>query len=205
MGLSDDMRRICARLADEGYAAIAPDLYSHGAKPLCVARVLGDLMTGAHGRTLDDIESARAHLVELPGVDGDRIAAIGFCMGGGFVLTYAAERGGLRAASVSYGAVPKDRAALTTVCPIVASYGADDKVFAAHARRLEKHLDELGIDHDVKVYAGVGHSFMNDLSQSAPSWFLKLPNPMAAGFDEAASEDAWARILAFFSRYLAPG
>jgi carboxymethylenebutenolidase len=202
LGLSDDMRRICGRLAAEGYAAIAPDLYSHGSKPLCVARVMGGLVRGAASRTLDDIEAARAHLALLPGVDGDRTVAIGFCMGGGFALTYAAERGGLRAAAVSYGAVPKDRADLTTVCPIVGSYGRLDKPFLAHAERLERHLDELGIDHDVKIYDGVGHSFMNDLSMSAPGWLLKLPSPMVAGYDEAAAEDAWRRILAFFSTHL---
>ena len=202
LGLSDDMRRICARLADEGYAAIAPDLYSHGAKPLCVARVLTDLVSGAHGRTLDDIEAAREHLVNLPGVDGERLVAIGFCMGGGFALSYAAQRGGLRAASVNYGSVPKGAAALTTVCPIVGSYGGDDKLFLSHARRLERHLDELAIDHDVKIYDGVGHSFMNDLSRSAPRWLTRLPNPMAEGYDETAAEDAWTRILAFFADHL---
>jgi carboxymethylenebutenolidase len=201
-GLSDDVRRICGRLADEGFAAVAPDLYSHGAKALCVARVMGDLATGAHGRTLDDIEAARAHLSDLPDVDGDRMAIIGFCMGGGFALTYAAQRGGLRAASVNYGTVPRDKAALTTVCPVVGSYGAKDKPFLGHAKRLERHLGELAIEHDVKIYDGVGHSFMNDLSLSSPGWMLKMPNPMSAAYDEAAAEDAWARIFAFFREHL---
>jgi carboxymethylenebutenolidase len=202
LGLSDDVRRICGRLADEGYAAIAPDLYSHGAKPLCVARVLGDLARGAGSRTLDDIEAARAHLALLPGVDGDRTVAVGFCMGGGFTLTYASERGGLRAAAVSYGPVPKEREALTTVCPIVGSYGGADKQLLKHAARLEQHLSELGVEHDVKVYDGVGHSFMNDLTLSAPPWLLKLPSPLAKAYDEAAAEDAWRRILDFFAAHL---
>ena len=43
-GLNDDMRRICRRFADEGYAAICVDLYSHGAKPFCLARVVVDFV-----------------------------------------------------------------------------------------------------------------------------------------------------------------
>src|ERR1700730_16021795 len=44
-GLNADMRRIAARLASEGYAALAPDLYSHGNKAVCLTRVIIDMVT----------------------------------------------------------------------------------------------------------------------------------------------------------------
>lgn len=196
-GLNDDMRRIAARFAAEGYVAVVPDLYSRGNKLVCLTRVLTDA-SGDRG-TLDDIEAARRHLADRPDVATDRIGVAGFCLGGGFALLFAA-RGGARAASVNYGRVPKRRERLADLCPVVAGYGADDRVFRADASRLEAHLDALGVPHDVKVYEGVGHSFMS--YDNGPAWMQRVPSPMSVGYDEAAAEDNWRRILAFFAEHM---
>ena len=42
-GLNDDIRRIAARFADNGYVAVAPDLYSNGNKGLCLTRTMFDM------------------------------------------------------------------------------------------------------------------------------------------------------------------
>ena len=81
-------------------------------------------------------------------------------MGGGFALLYAV-RAPLGAAGVFYGQVPSTAAELRGVCPVVAGYGGRDKLFAAHGRRLETHLQELGVSHDVRMYPEAGHSFMS--------------------------------------------
>jgi carboxymethylenebutenolidase len=199
-GLNDDIRRIAGRFAAEGYAALAPDLYGHGNKALCLTRVLAAAVSGdAERRTLDDIEAARQYLASRPEVDAGRLAVAGFCLGGGFALLFAAK-GGVKAASVNYGTVPKDKAKLQPVCPVVASYGALDKQFAPQAERLEGHLTDLGVTHDVKVYEGVGHAFLS--YGNAPSWMARIELGMHAGYDEAAAEDAWARILAFFGEHV---
>ncbi|MDQ1445418.1 MAG: carboxymethylenebutenolidase [Acidimicrobiaceae bacterium] len=198
-GLNDDMRRIARRFADNGYVAMAPDLFSHGNKAVCLARVLADVARGGQGRTLDDVVSARNALGEMDGVDPARVGVAGFCMGGNFALLLGAT-GTVQASAVNYGAVPKRRDDLRAVCPVVASYGAGDRVFAGQARRLEEHLTALGVPHDVKVYEGVGHSFLN--WENAPAWMLKLPSPMHPGYSEPAAEDAWARMLGFFSQYV---
>jgi carboxymethylenebutenolidase len=101
---------------------------------------------------------------------------------------------------VNYGAVPKDRDALRSVCPVVASYGALDRQFASHARRLEEHLEALGVPHDIETYEGVGHSFMS--YDNAPAWMLRLNTRMGAGYRETESEDSWRRILAFFDEHV---
>lgn len=200
-GLNDDMRRIARRFAAEGYVAAAPDLYAHGAKAICMARMLArGPDSGAGARAMADIDACAARLEARPDVDAERLAVIGFCMGGGFALA-CATKGRVKAAAVSYGAVPKERSALEGVCPVVAQYGALDRSFAKQALRLVEHLSALGVAHDVKVYEGVGHSFMS--YDNAPAWLLKLPSPMHVGYDEAAAEDAWARILAFFAEHLA--
>jgi carboxymethylenebutenolidase len=189
VGLNDDMRAVTDRLAAAGYAAVAPDLFSDGPTSLCVARTVldasrGGLATGAK------IESVRRWLAARPEVDGRPIGIIGFCMGGGFALT-AAVRSDLAAASVNYGAVPDD---LAGVCPVVASYGDRDRLFRSAAVTLEARLTALGVPHDVAVYPGVGHSFMN-----------RYGGPLGRVFhpyDEAAAEDSWRRILDFFAVHL---
>lgn len=198
-GLNDDMRRIAATLADHGYVALAPDLYSKGNRVACLSRLMVDAAFASQRGLLADLDACVAHLSSLDGVDADRVGVIGFCMGGGFALAVAA-RGGVRVASVNYGTVPKDAKALDNSCPVVASFGATDRVFASHAARLEAHLDSLGIDHDVKLYEGVGHSFLSH--NNVPSWMAHLPSPLNPGYDGDAAADAWARIHAFFDRYL---
>jgi dienelactone hydrolase len=83
-------------------------------------------------------------------------------MGGGFAVVLAAGHG-FEASSVNYGALPKNaQDLLANACPMVASYGARDRSVGDAPVRLKRILDRNGIDNDVKVYPGVGHSFMNN-------------------------------------------
>ena len=203
-GLNDDIRRHTARFAREGYVAVAPDLYSSGAsRALCMVRVMRDLATRTQGGAFADIEATRRALVDRPDVDGERVGVVGFCMGGGFALAYGA-RGKVGAAGVNYGVVPRDRTQLEGVCPVVASYGALDRTLRAAPGRLEEHLRALGVPHDIKVYEGVGHSFLS--YDNKPEWMdrMPMPDPMHLGYDETASEDAWRRMLGFFAEHLPP-
>jgi carboxymethylenebutenolidase len=195
-GLNRDIRRITSRFADEGYVALAPDLYSAGNRLRC----LSALLLGPHQeQSLGLVEAARHALADRTDVDERRIAVIGFCMGGGFALAFAG-RGGVQAASVNYGAVDKDRSKYADVCPVVAGYGARDKLFTKQAVRLEEHLAAIGVPHDVKVYENVGHSFMS--YDNGPAWMMKIPNPLHAGYSEPEAEDNWGRILAFFAEHV---
>lgn len=198
-GLNDDIRRISRRFADNGYVALAPDLYSQGNKAVCLSRVLTDVARGARGRTLDDLVALRAAFAARDDVDESRVAVVGFCMGGSFALMLGTTAG-VSAAAVNYGAVPKSRDELDGVCPVVASYGGLDSVFAKQGRRLEQHLQELGVPHDVKVYEGVGHSFLS--WDNVPSWMAKLPSPMNPGYSDAEAEDAWGRMLTFLADHV---
>jgi carboxymethylenebutenolidase len=58
------------------------------------------------------------------------------------------------------------------------------------------------VDHDVKTYPEAGHSFMSH--GSGPVAWIGARTRMRAGYAEAAAEDAWARMLAFFDRHLGP-
>jgi carboxymethylenebutenolidase len=198
-GLNDDIRRIAHRFAENGYVALAPDLYSHGSRARCLTRVMLDTYRGAGEGTLGDIEATRAALAERLEVDAERIAVVGFCQGGGFALAFAG-RGGVQAVAPNYGAVPRAQGSLDQICPVVASYGGRDRfVGAKEAAKLERYLTELGVPHDVKVYENVGHSFMGQ----ADTWMARLPSPLHPGYSEPEAEDAWRRILDFFGEHLA--
>lgn len=197
-GLNDDIRRIADRFADNGYLAVAPDLYaSRGHRPLCILRVMRDLSRGG-GQALDQIESTRQWVVDR-GISPDRIGVSGFCLGGGFTVL-AAGQGNYAVAAPFYGDVPRSKRKVAGLCPTVASFGSEDGAFAHGAERLQAHLERLEQAHDVKTYEGVGHSFMSE----QPRWarpFNGMP-PMHVGYDEEAAEDAWKRVLGFFDTHL---
>ncbi|MFZ1156084.1 MAG: dienelactone hydrolase family protein [Solirubrobacteraceae bacterium] len=196
-GLNDDIRRIAARFAEEGYAALVPNLFSHGSRIACLSRVMTDMVRGSIDREIADILAARAALADRPDVDADRIAVAGFCLGGGFALI-AATKPGFRAAAVNYGDVPKSRSRLDGACPVVASFGGRDRLFGRNmAERLEAHLSALGVTHDIQTYGDAGHSFFSQY-EGWQGWLARLPSPMAVGPDAAASVDGWQRMLAFF-------
>ena len=200
-GLNRDIRRIARRFADAGYVAIAPDLYSHGTRLICLTRVIVDMLRGGASREVADILAVRDALAQRPEVDPERIAIAGFCQGGGFALI-AGTNPGFRAAAVNYGDVPRSSELLKGVCPVVASYGARDRFFGrVMAKRLERHLEALGVPHDVKTYDGAGHSFFSTVD-GWQGWLARVPTPLAVGYDEAAAEDGWRRMLAFFEEHV---
>src|SRR6266481_243575 len=90
-GLNDDIRRISGKVADLGYAALAPDLYDGpGSRFICIARTLLTLNRG-EGTAYKDLDAARKFLQQQPGVDSTRIGVIGFCVGGGFAKMFASQ------------------------------------------------------------------------------------------------------------------
>ncbi|MEM6927592.1 MAG: dienelactone hydrolase family protein [Myxococcota bacterium] len=198
-GFRQDTLRHCDRFADEGYVALAPDLFA-GGRPGCVVATLRS-MVSQKGEGFAVIDAARQHLADDPEVDGDKLAVIGFCMGGGFALVAAADQA-FAVAAPFYGAVPREARRLQGVCPLIAQYGARDTAFTSHAGRLAAHLTELEIPHEVVMHDGVGHSFMND----HPGLFFAVSShlpPLHAGYDAATEADAWSRVLAFFDEHLA--
>jgi carboxymethylenebutenolidase len=200
-GFRPDIRRIACRLADSGYATLAPALFDGaGAAGLCVWRTFRDYQRGT-GPSFERIEAAQRYLAGEAQIDPDRIGITGFCLGGGFAIFYAA-RGGVRVCAPYYGETPKTAEELSRVCPVVAGFGDLDKPFAKRGRRLERHLEQLGIPHDVKIYPGVGHSYMNDHGAGPIISALVRATPIHAAYDEEAAEDSWQRMLTFFAEHL---
>lgn len=195
-GVDTFVHGMVERLANAGYAAVAPDLYHRqtesGTPSERRARLLdSELVT--------DVNAAVAWLRARPDIDPRRIGIIGFCMGGRVAWLMAAANPGLRAAVIYYGGnimvpwgpnepSPYERAR-EIGCPILFHFGAEDEnPSPADREKLEAALARHGKPHEFYSYAGAGHAFMNFTS--------------AERYRAAAAEASWPRTLEFLSRHL---
>jgi carboxymethylenebutenolidase len=200
-GLNDDLRRIAARFADNGYVALAPDFVGGGApKAICIARFFRGIGQIGTGQPYRDLASARAWLVGRPDVDEGRIGIVGFCVGGGFAILHATEAHDVQVIAPFYAHLPHDLDALRGLCPVVASYGGRDRSLRGAGDRLAAALGRFDIPHDVRTYDEAGHSFMNQ--RLGVSGWIGRVSPMHAEYVESAAEDAWRRMLDFFALHL---
>jgi carboxymethylenebutenolidase len=199
LGLTADLRRITDRFAANGYLALAPALYGRGLKIRCMISTIRAHFAG-HGAAYDNIEAARHHLIANERCTG-KVGLVGFCMGGGFGLQLA-PRGLFNATAPNYGLLPKNIEALHRSCPVVASFGATDRVVRrGTAAQLEAALAPGNVPRDVKEYPNAGHSFMNNYNYiPGPIQFISRITGMA--YCEPEAEDAWQRILTFFNEHL---
>ena len=127
-------------------------------------------------------------------------------MGGDFALMMAPRRHGFSASSVNYGGATKEvERSLPDVCPIVGSYGANDRWPGLRRvpDRLESMLAAAGVEHDIKVYPDAGHGFLNDHAPAElPLWVKAIAKLAAADYHEPSARDARRRILDFFDVHL---
>jgi carboxymethylenebutenolidase len=197
-GLDPDIRGHADRFAGRGYVALAPDLLSLGRPRLRCLLAAFRAMSRRSGPAFDVIEAARDAVAGRDDCTG-RVGVIGFCMGGGFALL-AAPRGWFDASSVNYGVVPEDaHELLRTACPIVGTYGANDRFLRGAPERLDRSLAANAIVHDVKEYPGASHSLLNR-HHGVP---MLIDRVAGTGWHEPSARDALARIDAFFDRHVA--
>ena len=200
LGLTADLKRITDRLAANGYIALAPALYGgRGPKIKCMISTIRAHFAGK-GAAYDDLVAARDHLITDPRCTG-KIGLIGFCMGAGFCLQLA-PRGLFDATAPNYGLLPNNLEALSQSCPVVASFGAKDRIVApGTATKLDAALAQGDVPRDIKEYPAAAHSFMNNWGIPGPIRVVERVAGMA--YCEPEAEDAWQRIHAFFDEHLA--
>lgn len=186
-GLNENMRDIARRFASEGYAALAVDLFAGRNQVICMFRFFGgSLLNSLNHGGINDLKASLSWLEKHPQVDGARVGAIGFCLGGGFAIAWASADPRLKVIAPFYGMNPRPLDAVARSCPVVGSYPEKDFTKSA-AEKLEAKLTEHQIEHDIKIYPEAKHSFFND---------------RGGNYHPVAAEDAWARTLAFFRQHI---
>jgi carboxymethylenebutenolidase len=189
-GLNQDIRNIAQRLAEEGYVAVAVDLFSGRSRAVCLARVFYGLLIRPLGNgVVAEVQGALQALRTHAKVNPARTGAIGFCMGGSYALQLACVDEDLRAASIFYAQNPKPLTALANACPIVGSYPGQDFTAKA-AQELEARLERYDVPYDIKTYPGARHSFFKQHGRA---------------HDPEAAADAWRRTMSFFETHLRAG
>ena len=183
-GLVDHVRDVCDRLAREGFVALAPDLYrgESTADPDSAGRLMLDLEIPRASR---DLAGAVATLLSHDAVDGPRVGAIGFCMGGQLALHAATQNPRIGAVVDFYGVHPKVELDLTALeAPVLGVFAElDEFVPPDAARALEAALRDAGKRSDFTIHPGARHAFFNDTRADV--------------FDAEAAARAWGDTLAF--------
>jgi carboxymethylenebutenolidase len=192
-GLNEHVKDIARRYAQEGYVAIAPDLYSRLGHALTTnPNEAGKLMSALKQEDgLKDLGATVAYAKSAAGVDARRIGVTGFCMGGSYALMLACVNRDIRAAVPFYGQVPNpDTPIQNLTAPVLYIYGEDDGwITRADVQRLASAFKKYGKKGEIKTYPGAPHAFFNDTRKDV--------------YRPAESSDAWARTLAFFRTHMA--
>ena len=186
-GLTDWVKEQAQKLAEQGYIALAVDLYK--GQVTTDPEVAHELMRGLpQDRAVSDLKAGFAYLATRKDVDHDHIGSIGWCMGGGYALQLAIHEPHLAACVVNYGALPTDPNDIQQIlAPVLGSFGANDRgITPTDVQGFEKTMRGMNRRIDVKIYDGAGHGFENSTN--------------TAGYRPDAAADAWARTLAFLGK-----
>jgi len=161
-GVNDWVKEQASKLADQGYVALAVDLYR--GKVAANSDMAHELSRGLpEDRAKRDLHAAFEYLGAQPNVKRDRIGAIGWCMGGGYSLDVALQEPGLAAAVINYGHLATDPDALKKIkAPILGLFGGQDHgITPDDVHKFEQQMKQLGKKVDVKIYDDAGHAFEN--------------------------------------------
>jgi len=207
-GLTDHAKDLAQRLAGEGFAVLALDLYrrldevkidnpGEWMRALSDPQILGDVQSGA--------DFLAAHSI----TDGKKIGVIGFCMGGMYALMAGATCTGFGASVPFYGLLshqhgilyteagldpalkPKEPLAIAGElrCPTLAFYGDQDEfVPISDIELLRDCFSRSSESAEVVVYPGAGHAFMNDTRPDA--------------YRPENASDAWQQMVGFLMEKL---
>lgn len=206
-GIRPAVVEMAQRLADSGYAVLLPDLfYRHGPYGPLVPKdvfkgdfmaIIGPLMaTTGNDKAAQDTRAFIAYLDGCGVVEGRKLGAVGFCMGGGMAITAAGTFADRFAAVASFhgGNLATDAptsphllASKIEAEVYVAGADNDGSYPLAMAERLEKAFSDAGVKHSAEIYAGAAHGWM----------VTDFPV-----YDAALAERGWNAMLALFGSKL---
>ena len=204
-GVNGHIEDVCRRIAQEGYAALAPDYYwrlEQRTVPYTDLKAAFGLAANLKDDLImSDAGSCLRHLRGQDFVESDAIGTLGFCMGGRLAALTAATYpqyitaavsfygGGLAGENMRGGQTlnPMDEASKVK-CPLLLFYGEKDQfILPEHVEAFTGKLKQLGKNFSSHVYAGAGHGFFcSD----------------RASFNADAAKDAWEKTKSFLEANL---
>jgi carboxymethylenebutenolidase len=189
-GLTDHIAAVTERFAAEGFVALAPDLYG-GRTTHDAAEAMELLQSLPADRAARDLSGAVDYLLGNGQVTSSAVGAVGFCMGGGFVLALAHQEGLRVAAAVpfyGYRELPEDVSGFTAA--LQGHYAAeDDSVPLDQVRALAARIErQTGQAAELHVYPA-GHAFLNDEN-------------LLGTYDPEQAAIAWQRAVDFLHAHL---
>lgn len=188
-GLNDWVKEQASRLSDQGYVALAVDLYR--GKVGTTPDEAHELMRGVpEDRAARDLKAAFEFLKSQKNVKADRIGSIGWCMGGGLALDVALQEPTLSAAVINYGHLATDPGSIQKInASLLGLFGGQDRgIPPDDVKKFEQTLKQMGKKIDVVIYPDAGHAFEN-------------PNNKT-GYRADDAADAWKRTVNFLATTL---
>ena len=180
-------------LAELGYVGFAADLYGKGVLGTSVEENAGLMQPFLDDRALlqSRLTTALETMMSQPEVDGNRVAAIGYCFGGLCVLDLArigTDINGVASFHGLFGA-PGNTAGTRIKARVLALHGHEDPMVPVDAVvALEKELTEAGADWQIHVYGNTLHAFTNP----------EANNPdLGAIYNKNADTRSWQTLLNF--------
>jgi carboxymethylenebutenolidase len=191
-GLTDHIRVVAGRFAAAGYSALAIDLLSEEGGTAAIgdeAQIAGILASVPPERFDADMKAGVTELAAR--VQGKRMAAIGFCFGGGMVwrLLAAGERR-LSAAAPFYGPFPEGGDLRHANAAVLGVYGGLDARVGATRPAAQAAIAAAGLKSRILIFTEADHAFFND---------------SGARFNAPAAAEAYRQTLRWFGRFVAGG
>jgi carboxymethylenebutenolidase len=184
-GLNDHIKDIAGRYANEGFIAIAPDLYR--GKVATNSDDASEMMNALEIEDgLDTIQNAMLKATETYEIS--RFGITGFCMGGTYALQAACKLEGIHAAAPFYGDIPDEFTLQNLKCPVIFIAGTKDQwINEEKVGELERIAKVNTLPIELVKYEA-DHAFFNDTRPEV--------------YDETAAKDAWMKVTGFFNENL---
>jgi dienelactone hydrolase len=194
LGAYEKMR--AEMLAKMGYIAFACDIYGKGIRPTAMQDAAAQAGKYKNDRQLlrERVNAGLAELRKQKGVDGNKIAAIGYCFGGTTVLELARSGADVNGVVSFHGGLgsPRPEDAKNIKSKVLALHGADDpNVPPAEVAGFEKEMRDAKIDWQLVAYGNAVHSFTDKSSGN--------DNSKGAAYNEKADKRSWEAMKSFFA------
>lgn len=188
-GLDDGTRGLAERLAAQGYAVLAVDLFGGvTTRDASVARTLMLPVLENPEVANDNIRQAYQFLIDTG--PAPSVAALGWSFGGNWALNTALLfPDELDAAVIYYGQVSNNEEKLRPMnVPLLGLFGENDRgITVDTVREFEKVLESLGKEYQIEIYSGAGHAFAD---------------PTGTNYNPAIAAQAWEQVLEFLDEHL---